>query len=288
MAAVAQAEIFKFTHKSVTCEIKDSQELITNIRRLPPETVSAFQHPISLDVSNMYPSIPTEAAIKALSAKLKEDSFNYHGINWSDVEVLLRMVLGSTVFEFNGKFYRQKSGLPIGSRISGLLASLFMDEMEKKIVPELDITMYRRYVDDTFMMVRNRNEAQRILQVFNGMNQHVRFEMEEAKDGCLKLLDLSVSITTDGLKIGFYQKEARSDMFLNARSALPTTQKLQIVRNERERVATRCETKEDLNAEMRRLDRRLERNGFSGREIEATRKRPRRELGRGSVNCLLQ
>ena len=77
------------------------------------------------------------------------------------------------------------------------------------------------------------------------------------------------------MKIGFHQKDVRSDIFLNALQAIPTTQKIQIIKNERERVTARCETLEDANAEMRKLDRRLRRNGFSETSIEETKKRRR-------------
>jgi len=103
-----------------------------------------------------------------------------------------------------------------------------------------------------------------VLQTFNSVHKDLVFEMEEAVDGQLNTLDLSVKATVRGLVIGFYRKSARSDIFLNS-----AKQKVQIVANERERILMRCQTSEDKEREMKNLDDRLKRNGFSDREIKS-------------------
>ena len=108
--------------------------------------------------------------------------------------------------------------------------------VEKRLVPELPIAIYVRYVDDTLIMTRNGEDARDILQRFNSMHPRLNFEMEEAVDRKIKLLDLSIETSENGLKIGFYRKEARSDVFLNAKTALTTSVKKQILRNERQRM----------------------------------------------------
>ncbi|MCP4604571.1 MAG: hypothetical protein GY847_29295 [Proteobacteria bacterium] len=45
---------------------------------------------------------------------------------------LLRFVLGDCVFVWSGKLYRQKSGLPMGSRLSPVLAGIYMEEIEER------------------------------------------------------------------------------------------------------------------------------------------------------------
>ena len=49
---------------------------------------------------------------------------------------------------------------------------------------------------------------------------------------------------------------------------IPANQKVQIVANGRERVLMRCQTSEDKEREMKNLDDRLKRNGFSDQEIK--------------------
>ena len=274
-------ELLKHLTAKLEYEIKDSKQLIDSLRNLPIETTRTFPHAISLDVATMYPSLPRKDVIGLVSDKLKNERFYYHGLDWEDIRDLLRTVLGSTVFTFNGKWYRQKSGLPIGSRISGLLATMFMNEIERRLVPELPLALYTRYVDDTFILTRNGDDARTILQSFNSSHPQLTFTMEEAVNKRLNLLDFSIETTENGLKIGFYRKEARSDIFINSKTALPTSMKEQIVKNERQRIADRCDSNTEKKRELAKFQQRLERNGFS--EIQRTRNK---RDGRGkSYSC---
>jgi hypothetical protein len=100
--------------------------------------------------------------------------------------------------------------------------------------------------------------------------------MEEAESGSLNVLDLCIRVTDSGLVVGFYRKTARSDIFLNAKSALPQTQKYQIILNERERILKRCQTDKEKVDEMGKFDQRLKRNGFSDEQLKQIRKKTRR------------
>jgi hypothetical protein len=233
----------------------------------------------------MYPSIPQNDVIELVGEKLMKGKFYYHGLNWEDMRDLLRVVLGSTVFTFNGRWYKQKSGLPIGSRISGLLATIFMDEIEKRLIPELPIAVYARYVDDTLILTRNSDDAMKILQSFNTAHPQLTFTMEEAVDQKISLLDFTIETTENGLKIGFYRKAARSDIFINSKTALPTSMKHQIINNERQRIAYRCNSHAERKEEFGKFEERLKRNGFNEMDIQKTRG-PKKRSGRGkSYSC---
>ena len=80
----------------------------------------------------MYPSIPVPEAIENAVNKLK-DHPNLHTLTLSvnAIEDLLRVVLQNTYFEFNGQIYKQLKGLPMGSSLSGVLAILFVDKIER-------------------------------------------------------------------------------------------------------------------------------------------------------------
>ena len=118
-----------------------------------------------------------------------------------------------------------------------------------------------------------------VLACFNAIHQSVQFEMEEGKEGTLNILDLSITVHNERLKIEFYRKQARTDMFINAKSALPTTQKIQIIKNERQRIIKRCESFTEAEKHLNTMDERLLKNGFNESLIKKFRKRKREKRG---------
>ena len=236
----------------------------------------------------MYTSIPVYEAINLTVSRLEESNFNYHGINSSDIKTLLRKILSNMCFNFKGRIFKQTHGLAMGSRLSGLLATVFMDSLERQVITTHQIPFYRRYVDDTFILAKDQQHAHEIFEAFSSAHPALKFEMEQAQNGTLNLLDISVSISGGHVKIGFYQKAARSDIFVHKASALPMNTKKSIILNERKRIQDRSrndndDVKRDL---MDKLDAKLRRNGYKQREItETTTRRYRKHENQSQQAC---
>ena len=49
--------------------------------------------------------------------------------------------MNSTYFKFNGKFYKQKFGTPIGSVISPVLAEMVMEDLEEFVFEKFDFEL---------------------------------------------------------------------------------------------------------------------------------------------------
>ena len=98
------------------------------------------------------------------------------------------------------------SGLPMGSRISGLLANIYVDHIEHSLISSLPIAMYKRYVDDIFIITDNEETADSIFNKFNECNEYVKFEIEKPSNNSLSLLDFCVTIAEGRARISFYQK----------------------------------------------------------------------------------
>ncbi len=67
------------------------------------------------------------------------------------------LCMDQNYFTFDNKFYRQTSGLPMGSPLSPLLADIFMDSLEQTIFLSnhslfRNITYWHRYVDDILVL----------------------------------------------------------------------------------------------------------------------------------------
>ena len=51
-----------------------------------------------------------------------------------DIMELLEFILSTTYFCFNGQIYRQKFGTAMGSPVSPLVANMFMEHLERKLL----------------------------------------------------------------------------------------------------------------------------------------------------------
>jgi len=75
-----------------------------------------------------------------------------------DVLELLEFILTTTYFCFRGQIYRQKFGTAMGNPVSPLVANLFMEHLEERLLDtasvELKHRLWKRYVDDILEVVK--------------------------------------------------------------------------------------------------------------------------------------
>ncbi|XP_011861707.1 PREDICTED: uncharacterized protein LOC105558566, partial [Vollenhovia emeryi] len=133
--------------------IKDSwafTKLIQN-RRIEREEIL-----LSLDVTALFNNIPKELVIKAIEKRWLEISQKTF-FNLQQFLYAIELVLSSTSFSFNGQFYEQIFGSPMGSPLSPILADLVMDDLETFCLEQLEfeVNTYYRYVDDVFTIIPN-------------------------------------------------------------------------------------------------------------------------------------
>jgi len=75
-----------------------------------------------------------------------------------DIMELLEFILSTTYFCCNGQIYRQKFGTAMVSPVSPLVANIFMEHLERKLLdtaPEdVKPKLWKRYVDDILEIVK--------------------------------------------------------------------------------------------------------------------------------------
>ena len=119
-------------------------------------------------------------------------------------------------FSFNGQVFCQKECLPMGSRISGILAILFMDRLETiALSSHLSISPYRRYVDDIYLQTTDEEMADQFHHTMNKLHPKLKFEIEKPETTpnglSLSLLDFKVTISKDDKSsFEFYKKQPRN------------------------------------------------------------------------------
>ena len=233
----------------VPAHLRNSIQLIQKLKSLGTKDITNFPYAFSLDVSAMYTSIPIQEAIKNAISMLQERNFYYHGLTAADIEDLLIAILDNNYFIYANSIFKQKYGLPMGSSVSGVLAILFMNSLERQILSHPNIGLYARYIDDIFILTTTKEEATRIQEIMNSLHENIDFTIEHSTNGTISLLDFTLTIADGSINFNFYKKQAKKPLFVNYKSALPTNNKINFVRNERKRITERCSnTRQKQNA----------------------------------------
>jgi hypothetical protein len=221
--------------------VKSSELIMENIKNLESSLLSERRYPFSLDVDSMFHNIPRAQSINLLSQKLMERGLQTP-IPHSDIVRLISVCLSCNHFVFSNNIFYQKDGLPMGNRLSGILADIFI----QKVVDELTCAMLPvpilyRYVDDLLVFGRDESDARTTLESFNSNCYGIKFSLELPVDGSLPYLDFSVKVSPEGEPcFSFFKKPMRKDVFLNASSAFPKKSVENVVRSEVERIVGRC------------------------------------------------
>jgi len=117
-------------------------------------------------------------------------------------------------------------------------------------------------VDDCCLLTTDRTEAEKVLRIMNQQHQEILFDLELPNDGVLNLLDFSVKVTDGKATFNFYRKAAKKPLFLNYSSALPTTTKRTVVRNEVNRICARSSSQADRDSNIQRFKNVLKLNEY--------------------------
>ena len=110
-----------------------------------------------------------------------------------------KLIIGSctkTVFSFNNKIYKQIDGALMGSLLGPVLANIIMTELEKIIVKDLVnkslIKVYMRYVDDTLLLVKEK-DIKLIHERLNSFDKNIKFTIDNFSDGNVHFLDIQMT-----------------------------------------------------------------------------------------------
>jgi hypothetical protein len=142
--------------------------------------------------------------------------------------VLVRHVLTTMYFLYNGSFYDQKDGVTMRSPLAPVVANFYMEHFEQQAISSTTrkSTWWYRYVDDTFVVWPHGKELYDFLQHLNNIHPNIKFTMEVEQDGSLPFLDVLVSRRPDGsLGHSLYRKQTHAEQYLHANSEHHPAQK---------------------------------------------------------------
>ncbi|CAM4777230.1 unnamed protein product [Rotaria magnacalcarata] len=92
------------------------------------------EHSANLDIQDLYTNIPVSKVINITLKRFDESKkLDNSPFTKTDIKELLILALKNSYFQFNGKFYKQKTGLPMCNTLSPTLPDIYMNEYKKNI-----------------------------------------------------------------------------------------------------------------------------------------------------------
>jgi hypothetical protein len=160
--------------------IKDSFAFVKYLESIP-ETDSKLKM-VSFDISSLYTNIPLDETIGIILNHLYPSQVTSMTIPKNDMKELLTFATKNSHFLFNGKIYDQIDGVSMGSPLAPLLAEIFLQDFEKKhqtLFKEMGIIHWKRYVDDTFVIIDSKVTADNICSQLSQLHPSLKFTREK-------------------------------------------------------------------------------------------------------------
>lgn len=265
--------------------LKNSLDLIDKIKTTELKNGYTLA---SFDVVNLYTNVPVDETIKVLEQNLRDNS-NLLPKAIDELIILTRTIIKQNYFQFNNEFYTQNEGLAMGSPLSGILAELFLNDLENKYLWNKDrnkvnkivdkIIFYHRYVDDTILLFNGNARQLNILNNYlNKIHKNMQFTLEIEENHSINFLDLTITQSDKNLKFKIYRKPTATDLTIHSTSHHPQTQKMAAYNSFVYRLLTVPLSPEDYNKELLVIKQIAMSNGYTSTMVDKLIEKFKRKL----------
>ena len=118
----------------------------------------------------------------------------HSGFSKFQFKKMLKNCVDNNVFLFNEDVYEQVDGCPMGGCISPTMANVFLCFHESNWLnncpPEFKPILYKRYVDDCFLLFRQKSHINLFHQYINQQHNRIQFTCEIENSNSLPFLDI--------------------------------------------------------------------------------------------------
>ena len=206
---------------------------------------------VSFDVVSLFTKIPVDVAKSVIFELLSKDDCLQDRTKLCLKELMLgiNMCLDNTYIQFKNQFYKQIFGVLMDSRISLTIANLVMETVETKTLQTFQNPpiMWKRYVDDTFVVIK-KNNLETFHEHLNNIEASIKFTMETESNNFLPFLDVLVVKEKSGnLTTELYQKPTHTNRYLNFNSKHSLSQKRGIISTLFHSINSKLITKKQTN-----------------------------------------
>ena len=176
--------------------------------------------------------------------------------------------MSESLILFDQQFYKQHDGVAMASPIGPTLSNVFLCYHEKiwlqNCLSEFKPVIYRRYVDDTFLLFRSKNHIEKFRNHLNRQHKNIKFTSSETEnENSISFLDIKITRDNSKFMTSVYHKPTLSGVFTNFKSSIPKSYKYNLLLMLLHRAFKLCSNVERFHQEIDKLKTIFENNGYS-------------------------
>ena len=195
--------------------IKDTTDFLiklTAIDNLPDDALL-----VSLDVTSLHTNIPHNEGIGACRFFLQKRT-NKH-VPTETICDLICIILTMNNFTFNSKYYLQKHGTAMGTRMAPSYANLFLGKFE--LTPSHQPYLWLRFIDDIFMIWTAGPEKLKVfVDYLNNLHSTIKFTCSHSPSD-IPFLDVMLSVNDGSIETDLYTIPTDKHQYLLVSSCHP-------------------------------------------------------------------
>ncbi|XP_076055136.1 telomerase reverse transcriptase-like [Oratosquilla oratoria] len=167
--------------------LKNSNDLIERIR----DTDLSQKRLVSYDVTSLFTNVSIEGALEAAKEVVNGMNDEDLPLSKGDYLKLISLCVKFGSFIFNNEEYFQCRGLAMRSPLSCVLASLYMEVLERDHFTNImgQDTTWLWYVDDVLAITPRETDLSNKLNMLNRIESNIQFTMEQEESDKLAFLD---------------------------------------------------------------------------------------------------
>ena len=192
-----------------------------------------FSDPVfmaSFDIKSLFTNIPLDETIDICTEMSFSNMDRFFNFTKKQFKSLLDFAVKECIFLFNNEYYKQIDGVAMGSPLGPSLANVFLCHHEinwlNDCPAQFKPLLYRRYVDDCFLLFKEPNHVDEFLQYVNLKHPNIKFTVERENNDKLPFLDILVHKKHSGFTTSVYRKNTFTNLGQNFMSFVPRIFKL--------------------------------------------------------------
>jgi hypothetical protein len=163
------------------------------------------------------------------------------------------------------------------SPLGPLFANIFLSFHEADWLNNCPTTfkplLYRRYVDDCFLIFHSANHVPQFLSFLNSQHPNIKFTCEIESNSTLPFLDISITRKNSRFETSVYQKPTFTGLFTNFHSFIPFQYWCCLISSLLYRFFSICSSYENFHVQLELFRKVFNRNGYPTRLFDRCRLR---------------
>ena len=193
--------------------IANSGELLNRLKHIDTTTMSLA----SLDVTSLFTNVPVTKCLESLTTHLKEKVNTPLPLPIDKIIKICTLCTNLNFFQFEDSFYKQTSGLPMGSPLSPVLACLYLETLEsgpfEYIIPRN--SHYFRYIDDVLFLHPQNVNIPNLVKSLSSVEPSINFTFETEYNHRLPFLDILIHKDETGFSYNVYRKPTNQNDYIH-------------------------------------------------------------------------